>query len=62
MTIKDENGMTRKVKPYIKFNSGMGAILCNYCSVIIKEFLTKDEFDGKTDLLFCEKHKNMKNA
>jgi len=47
----------RKVscKPIIKFNNGNGAILCNKCSVIIKENLTKEEFEGKTDLLFCSK-------
>jgi len=43
------------VKPIIKFNNGNGAILCNNCSVIIKENLTKEEFEGKTDLLFCNK-------
>ena len=43
----------KKLKPIIKFNGGRGAILCNKCSVIIKEGLTWDEFRGKTDLLFC---------
>jgi len=49
--------MKNKIKPIIKFNSGSGAILCNKCRIIIKENLTPDEFDGKTDLLFCEKCK-----
>lgn len=62
MKIKNENGEIRTVKPYIKFNSGNGAILCNYCSRIIKDNLTKDEWNGNTDLLFCEKHKHMNNA
>ena len=43
------------VKPIIKFNNGNGAILCNKCSVIIKENLTREEFEGKTNLLFCDK-------
>jgi len=60
MKIKDENGIVKTVKPIIKFNNGNGAILCNYCSIIIKDNLTKDEFEGKTDLLFCDKHKSMK--
>jgi len=42
-------------KPIIKFNNGYGAILCNKCRVIIKDGLTKDEFDGKTDLIWCDK-------
>jgi len=49
------------VKPIIKFNGGRGAILCKSCSVIIKENLTKDEIEGKTDLLYCDKC-FMKNA
>ena len=43
------------MKPIIKFNNGYGAILCNRCRVIIKENLTKEEFEGNTDLLLCEK-------
>ena len=45
------------MKPIIKFNNGNGAILCNKCSVIIKDNLTIEEFMGKTDLLLCEKCK-----
>jgi len=37
----------KKLKPIIKFNGGRGAILCNKCSVIIKEGLTLDEFREK---------------
>jgi methyltransferase-like protein len=43
------------MKPIIKFNNGNGAILCNRCKVIIKENLTKEEVEGKTDLLLCKK-------
>jgi len=49
------------VKPIIKFNGGRGAILCNGCSVIIKEDLSIDEVNGKTELLLCDKC-FMKNA
>ena len=42
------------MKPIIKFNGGAGAILCNKCSRIIKENLTKEEIDGKTDLMYCD--------
>jgi len=42
-------------KPIIKYNNGSGAILCNKCRIIIKSNLTKDEFNGKTQLLFCSK-------
>ena len=40
------------MKPIHKFNSGMGATLCNICSRIITE--------GMTDDLYCDKHKNIK--
>ena len=40
-------------KPKIKYNKGKGAILCNKCNVVIKENLTKDEFNGKTDAIYC---------
>ena len=51
------------LKPIIKFNNGNGAILCNKCSVIIKSNLTKEEFDGRTHLLFCDEHwKEYQNA
>ena len=43
------------MKPIIKFNSGAGAILCHKCGRIIKENLTKEEADGRTDLMYCEK-------
>jgi putative RNA 2'-phosphotransferase len=42
------------MKPIIKFNGGRGAILCNKCSVIIKEDLNIDEVNGKTNLLLCD--------
>ena len=42
-----------KITPIIKFNSGVGAILCNECRIIIKEGLTPDEFKGNTNLLYC---------
>jgi len=45
------------MKPIIKYNNGIGAILCNECRVIIKRYLTKKELGGNTDLLFCEKCK-----
>jgi len=45
----------KKLKPIIKFNSGSGAILCNKCRIIIKSNLTKNEWEGHTPLLFCEK-------
>ena len=48
------------VKPIIKFNGGIGAIICNKCRVIIKEHLTKEEIEGKTDLLYCDDCKNGK--
>jgi hypothetical protein len=44
-----------KYRPIIKFNNGIGAILCNNCRIIIKSHLTKEEFEGKTNLLFCDK-------
>ncbi len=43
-----------EIKPIIKFNSGMGAILCNQCGATLKSGLTKEEIKGKTDLLFCD--------
>jgi len=43
-----------EVKPILKFNDGRGAILCINCHVIIKENLTIDEWDGKTNLLYCK--------
>lgn len=46
---------TESIQPIIKFNGGRGAILCNECSVIIKENLTKEEIQGKTDVLYCSK-------
>jgi NAD-dependent SIR2 family protein deacetylase len=39
----------------IKFNGGAGAILCHKCGRIIKENLTKEEIDGRTDLMYCDK-------
>ena len=41
------------MEPIHKFNSGMGATLCNVCSRIITE--------GLTDDLYCEEHKTMKS-
>lgn len=43
----------KKLKPIIKFNGGKGAILCNNCRRIIKENLTRDEFKGHVENLFC---------
>ena len=43
----------KKLKPIIKFNSGRGAILCNKCYKIIKEDITKEEFKGHVENLFC---------
>ena len=43
------------MKPIIKFNGGAGAILCHKCGRIIKENLTREEADGKTDLMYCDK-------
>ena len=54
-----KNKQGKPIKPIIKFNNGRGAILCNYCYVIIKEDLTKEEIEGGTDLLFCEKHSGL---
>ena len=42
------------MKPIHKFNSGIGATLCNICRTIITESLTED--------LYCEKHSLMKAA
>lgn len=44
----------KKDKPIIKFNNGNGAILCKKCSKILKAGLTREEFAGKTDLLYCD--------
>lgn len=48
--------MKQEVKPIHKFNNGRGATLCNNCSVIINEGLTKE--------IYCEKCKkeNMKKT
>jgi hypothetical protein len=48
--------MKQEVKPIHKFNNGQGATLCNNCSVIITEGLTKE--------VYCEKCKkeNMKQT
>ena len=43
----------KKIKPIIKFNNGLGAILCNKCRKIIKEPLSEKEFEGETLLLYC---------
>ena len=48
------------MKPIIKFNNGNGAILCHGCSVIIKDNLTKDEWEGKVDLFYCKTCENEK--
>ena len=42
------------IVPIIKYNNGYGAILCNKCRIIIKENLSHDEIQGKTDLLYCQ--------
>lgn len=59
--------MTDKVrnegKAIIKFNGGLGAILCHTCSKIIKTFayLTEDEHklmkEGKLPPQYCDEHK-----
>lgn len=41
--------------PILKFNGGAGALLCNECRVIVREKLTKEEFE-RPYILFCEKH------
>ena len=41
--------------PILKFNGGIGALLCNECGVIVKEGLSKEEFE-RPWLLFCNKH------
>lgn len=43
------------IQPIIKFNGGIGALLCNKCSKIIKTNLTKEDLLGSFLLLFCEK-------
>ena len=43
------------MKPIIKFNGGAGAILCHKCGIIIKENLTREEAEGKTNLMYCDK-------
>lgn len=44
-----------KLTRSIKFNNGIGAILCSSCSVIIKENLNKKEFkDASTIPVFCD--------
>jgi hypothetical protein len=45
------------MKPIIKFNNGRGAILCHSCSIIIKEGLSKEEFESKSDLFYCDECK-----
>jgi hypothetical protein len=45
----------KKLKPIIKLNNGNGAILCNKCHTIIKSNLSKEEFKGKTDIIWCDK-------
>jgi hypothetical protein len=52
------------MKPIIKFNGGIGAILCHTCRKIIKTNLTKEEFEGKVPIFYCNEHKKetiMKN-
>lgn len=44
------------LEPIIKFNGGIGAILCNKCGVIIKTNLTRAESEGRTHHLFCYEH------
>jgi len=49
------------MEPILKFNNGRGAILCHECSIIIKANLTQDEWEGKTDLFYCDKCKEKLN-
>jgi len=41
-------------QPIIKFNGGLGAILCHECGVIAKQNLSEDECQGKVNLLYCK--------
>ena len=41
--------------PILKFNGGAGALLCNECRVIVRERLTKEEFE-RPCILFCQEH------
>ena len=49
------------MRPYIKFNGGYGVILCKGCSRTLKEGLTDEEWDGITDLFYCNKCKTKRN-
>lgn len=49
------------MKPIIKFNNGNGAILCHKCRKIIKQNLSKEEYEGKTNLFYCENCLNKLN-
>jgi len=42
-----------RLKPYVKFNGGFGALICNLCYKIIKEGLSKKEFAGETGQVLC---------
>jgi hypothetical protein len=42
------------MKPILKFNNGRGAILCHSCHIIIKSNLTQEEWNGKTNLFYCD--------
>lgn len=55
-----ENGDFEIMKPIIKWNNGNGAILCLECAKIIKSNLTKDEWEGETDLFFCSEKCQLK--
>ena len=48
-----EEQKQRSPSPRIKYNNGRGAILCNWCSIMIKTNLNSDEIKGKTEILFC---------
>ncbi len=49
----DYSNFESEILPIIKFNNSDGAIICVNCWKIIKSGLTKEEFEGNTDLKFC---------
>jgi len=44
---------TKLPKPKIKYNNGIGTILCNKCNTVIKDNLTKDDIKGEIYLIYC---------
>ena len=41
-------------RPNLKFNSGMGAILCNSCGSMYRCGLTHQEFRGIVSSIYCD--------